>query len=270
MKHASLFSGIGGFDLAAEWMGWENVFHCEINPFGQQVLKHYWPNSISYHDIKETDFTVWRGRIDILTGGWPCQDNSRANQINGNGQKGLQGERSQLWKQFERAIREIQPRYIVGENVSDVLTINQGRDFNEIMSGLAGMGYNAQWGVLRASDIGAAHHRARLYILAYTGSIGLQTLKSLWEDARNEIKYTKISGLFNGTDVSIGGAWQYSSGILRMDDGLPNRSHRFKALGNAIIPQVVLQIFKAIEQYDLLNNHNSDNPDRDLRDLQGN
>jgi len=70
-KHGSLFSGIGGFDLAAEWMGWENVFHCEWNPFGQKVLKYHFPKSISYHDIKTTDFTIHRGSIDILTGGFP-------------------------------------------------------------------------------------------------------------------------------------------------------------------------------------------------------
>jgi DNA (cytosine-5)-methyltransferase 1 len=71
MKHGSLFSGIGGFDLAAEWMGWTNVFHCEYNPFGQRVLKHYWPESISYGDIKQTDFTIHRGEIDVLSGGFP-------------------------------------------------------------------------------------------------------------------------------------------------------------------------------------------------------
>jgi len=73
MKHGSLFSGIGGFDLAAEWMGWENVFHCEIDEFPRKILNYYWPNSISYHDIKTTDFSVHRGKIDILTGGFPCQ-----------------------------------------------------------------------------------------------------------------------------------------------------------------------------------------------------
>jgi DNA (cytosine-5)-methyltransferase 1 len=78
MTHGSLFSGIGGFDLAAEWMGWENIFHCEWNPFGQKVLKHYWPKSISYNDITQTDFSIHRGKIDILTGGFPCQPYSTA------------------------------------------------------------------------------------------------------------------------------------------------------------------------------------------------
>ena len=71
LTHGSLFSGIGGFDLAAEWMGWENIFHCEWNEFGQRVLKYYWPKAISYEDITKTDFTIHRGKIDILTGGLP-------------------------------------------------------------------------------------------------------------------------------------------------------------------------------------------------------
>ena len=73
MLHISTFSGIGGFDLAAEWMGWENVFHCEWNKFGQKILKHYWPNAESFEDIKKTDFTKYEKKIDVLTGGFPCQ-----------------------------------------------------------------------------------------------------------------------------------------------------------------------------------------------------
>ena len=96
MRHGSLFSGIGGFDLAAEWMGWENEFHCEWNEFGQKVLKYYWPNAISYGDITKTDFTIHRGKIDILTGGFPCQDASNAKQ-DGEGQQGLQGKRTGLF-----------------------------------------------------------------------------------------------------------------------------------------------------------------------------
>jgi len=80
MKHGSLFSGIGGFDLAAEWMGWENVFHCEWNEFGQKVLKYHFPNADSYGDITQTDFTKYEGTIDIISGGFPCQPFSTAGQ----------------------------------------------------------------------------------------------------------------------------------------------------------------------------------------------
>jgi len=101
MTHASLFSGIGGFDLAAEWMGWENVFHCEINPFGQKILKYYWPKAISYGDITKTDFTIWRSRVDIITGGFPCQPFSIAGK-----RKGTADDRH-LWPEMLRAIQEI-------------------------------------------------------------------------------------------------------------------------------------------------------------------
>jgi hypothetical protein len=87
MRHGSLFSGIGGFDLAAEWMGWENVFHCEWNPFGQKVLKHYWPKAISYSDITKTDFKVHENTIDIISGGFPAshtvqQESGKAKRMN--------------------------------------------------------------------------------------------------------------------------------------------------------------------------------------------
>jgi C-5 cytosine-specific DNA methylase len=107
--HGSLFSGIGGFDLAAEWAGWQNAFHCEWNEFGQKILKHYWPKAISYGDITKTDFTIHRGTIDVLTGGFPCQPYSLAGK-----RKGKEDERH-LWPEMLRAIREIAPRYIVGE-----------------------------------------------------------------------------------------------------------------------------------------------------------
>ena len=118
MNHASLFSGIGGFDLAAQWMGWNNTFHCEWNEFGQKILKYYWPEAVSYGDITKTDFTIHRGKIDILTGGFPCQPFSAAGK-----RKGKEDARY-LWPEMLRAIRETQPRYIVGENVYGIT--NQG------------------------------------------------------------------------------------------------------------------------------------------------
>jgi hypothetical protein len=116
MKHGSLFSGIGGFDLAAEWMGWENVFHCEWNPFGQKVLKHHFPNSISYNDITKTDFSIHRGNIDIVTGGFPCQPYSTAGL-----RKGKADERH-LFPEMLRAIKEIQPTWVIGENVRGLVS----------------------------------------------------------------------------------------------------------------------------------------------------
>ncbi len=126
MTHGSLFSGIGGFDLAAEWMGWENKFHCELDIKCRELLKHYWPNAISYEDIKTTDFTVWRGRIGVLTGGFPCQPYS-----NSGLRKGKDDDRH-LWPEYLRAIREIQPMVVVGENVHGLITWNEGLVFDEI------------------------------------------------------------------------------------------------------------------------------------------
>ena len=111
MNHGSLFSGIGGFDLAAEWAGWNNKFHCEWNPFGQKVLKHYFPNSISYYDITKTDFSIHKGTIDVLSGGFPCQPYSVA------GKRLGKADERHLFPEMLRVIKEIQPRYVVGENV---------------------------------------------------------------------------------------------------------------------------------------------------------
>lgn len=169
MNHASLFSGIGGFDLAAEWMGWNNLFHCEVEEYKRKRLEINFKNTVSYEDITSTDFTVWRNRIDILAGGFPCQDASIAKQ-DGKGQQGLQGERTGLFFEFCRAIEQIRPKFIVAENVSNILKTNNGQDFSRILTELSRMGYNAEWRVCRASDVGAPHHRARLYIIAYANN----------------------------------------------------------------------------------------------------
>jgi DNA-cytosine methyltransferase len=120
MTHGSLFSGIGGFDLAAEWMGWENTFHCEWNPFGQKVLKHHFPNSISYNDITKTDFSIHAGKIDILTGGFPCQPYSSA------GKRLGKADERHLFPEMLRCIKEVKPRYIVGENVRGLVSWGGG------------------------------------------------------------------------------------------------------------------------------------------------
>ena len=160
MTHGSLFSGIGGFDLAAEWMGWENVFHCEWNAFGQRVLKYYWPNAISYEDITKTDFTIHRGRIDILTGGFPCQPYSMAGK-----RKGKDDERH-LWPEMLRAIREIQPRWVVGENVLGLVNWNGGLVFHEVQTDLEAEGYEVWPYVLPAVSVNAPHRRDRVWFVA--------------------------------------------------------------------------------------------------------
>ena len=166
MTHASLFSGIGGFDLAAEWIGWENLFHCEWNPFGQRVLKHHFPNSISYNDITKTDFTIHRGQVDILTGGFPCQPYSSAGKRLGN-----EDERH-LWPEMLRTIQEVQPRWVVGENVLGLTNWNGGLVFNEVQVDLEAKGYEVQAFILPACAKNAPHRRDRVWFVAYSNLYG--------------------------------------------------------------------------------------------------
>lgn len=162
MRHGSLFSGIGGFDLAAEWMGWENIFHCEWMPFPRQVLHHHFPNSISYEDITKTDFTIHRGTIDILTGGFPCQPYSSAGK-----RLGKEDERH-LWPHMLRAIQEIAPTYVVGENVRGLTNWNGGVVFEEVCADLEACGYEVQPILLPACSVGAPHRRDRVWFVAYS------------------------------------------------------------------------------------------------------
>lgn len=163
LKHASLFSGIGGFDLAAEWMGWENVFHCEINKYCQQILKQNFPKSILYEDIKKTDFKEWNGKIDIISGGFPCQPYSNAGK-----RKGKEDDRH-LWPEMLRAIREVQPAWIVGENVAGLLNWNGGMVLSEIKTDLENSGFEVfPPCILPACGKNAPHRRDRLWIVAYS------------------------------------------------------------------------------------------------------
>lgn len=160
MNHGLLFSGIGGFDLAAEWIGWNNEFHCEWMPFPRKVLHHYFPKSISYEDITKTDFSIHRGTIDILTGGFPCQPYSSAGK-----RLGKEDERH-LWPEMLRAISEIKPTYVVGENVRGLTNWNGGMVFEEVCVDLESQGYEVQPVLLPACAVGAPHRRDRIWFVA--------------------------------------------------------------------------------------------------------
>ncbi|WP_257657684.1 DNA cytosine methyltransferase [Parapedobacter lycopersici] len=187
MTHGSLFSGIGGFDYASQLMGWENSFHCEINPFGRHVLNYYWPQATSYDDITKTDFSIWRGRIDVLTGGFPCQPFSLAGK-----RKGKEDDRY-LWPEMLRAIDEIRPRWVCGENVAGIgsmvqpeanrATVESTADFfgeedsqiiteyqeyvvETVCNDLERIGYSVQPVIIPACAIGAPHRRDRIWFIA--------------------------------------------------------------------------------------------------------
>jgi DNA (cytosine-5)-methyltransferase 1 len=241
MKHGSLFSGIGGAELAASWMGWENVFHCEINKYNQKLLKQHFPQSIAYEDIKKTDFTIHRGGIDILTGGFPCQPFSTA------GTKQGTDDNRNLWPEMFRAIREISPRWIVGENVRGLTYWNGGMVFDQVQADMEAEGYEIIPFLFPASAVGACHKRERIWFIAHTNFIRQQGQGRPLYAVHTEKKEDRQTH----RTVNVMG-WPTEPAICRTNDGLSNRMDRLTGLGNAWVPQAALQIFKAIEQYELL------------------
>ena len=161
MTHASLFSGIGGFDLAAEWMGWNNAFNCEINPFCRKVLAYHFQNAKQYEDVKAVDFTIYRGHIDVLTGGFPCQPFSLAGKRKGS------DDNRYLWPEMLRAIREIEPRWVVGENVFGIVNWSDGMVFEQVQSDLEDAGYEVQPYIIPACAVDAPHRRDRVWFVAH-------------------------------------------------------------------------------------------------------
>jgi len=281
MTHGSLFSGIGGFDLAAHWMGWDNKFHCEWNPFGQKVLKHHFPNSISYNDITKTDFTVHEERIDILTGGFPCQPYSTAGL-----RKGKADERH-LFPEMLRAIKEIKPRWVIGENVRGLVSWNGGMVFNEVCDDLEREGYEVQPFLIPAAGVNAPHQRQRIWFVAFnsksqrSASFGefckgqnSESIGIRGDDKKNDVANSKNIGskyALENRELERGRSWKSykrntwdsfpsKSPICGGDDGIPReldsitfpkwRNESIKGYGNAIVPQVAHEIFKTIEKFE--------------------
>ena len=171
MTHASLFSGIGGFDLAAEWAGWTNAFNCEIDPFCRSVLKYHFPDAEQYGDIRTADFTIWRDRIDVLSGGFPCQPFSLAGK-----RKGTEDDRY-LWPEMLRVIRTVRPRWVVGENVFGIVNWSEGMVFEQVCSDLEAAGYEVQPYIIPACGVGAPHRRDRCWFVAYRTDAGIETMR---------------------------------------------------------------------------------------------
>jgi len=244
MRHGSLFSGIGGFDLAAQWMGWENVFQVEWDGFCQKVLAKNFPNVKRYGDIREFDGTEYRGAIDILSGGFPCQPFSQAGK-----RKGKEDDRH-LWPEYLRVIREIKPSYVIGENVIGIIDM----ELDNIITDLESEGYTTEQFIIPACAIGAIHKRDRLWIIAHTKSKRWIQMDKGKQKRLSNIYFKssdEIWGYCSGLLLDMEPNWSKpGSGIIRNDDGLSDGVDRLKGLGNAIVPQVAFQLFKAIEQYE--------------------
>ena len=232
----SLFSGIGGFELGLERTGgFKTAWQCEIDPFCLKVLEKHWPDVKRFNDIKRMGIEEEIPYVDVICGGFPCQDISCA----GKG-AGIHAERSGLWWEAIRIIRMVRPRYVLVENVAALL--NRGLD--EVLGSLAESGYDAEWQILSAKMFGGLHQRERTFIVAY--STGMSCNGSQNDDNLQSIR-PPIWGKQTGRQInfeSIGskpepGRIIHESTMGGMANGLPRRLHinRLHALGNAIVPQ---------------------------------
>ena len=189
MTHGSFFSGIGGFDLAAEWVGWENKFHCEIEPFCQKVLNHYWPDAELFENIKTANFEKYRNKVRVISGGFPCQPYSIAGK-----RLGKEDDRH-LWPFMLEGIRQINPDYVVGENVFGLTSWNEGLVLEEVCLDLENEGYQVQPIIIPAAGVGAPHKRDRIWIVA-----SKNTNKNGWGSFKRKIQ------------SSFGEQWDLSTG----------------------------------------------------------
>lgn len=275
MKHLSLFNGIGGFQLAAFYLGWDNVASVEINQFCNQVTKYHFPNCKQYEDIKEFDGIPYKGVIDIISGGFPCQPYSQA------GKRLGKADDRHLWPEMLRIIQEVQPCYVVGENVRGITNWNGGMVFNEVQADLEAEGYEVLPFLLPACAVNAPHRRDRIWFVAYNtcsksfkkeqkkyskknrhetyGGNKIITNSDSGQQSCKEYRQKK-SGQF--AETSISGNWQdfpTQSPVCNGNDGFSLRldgitfpkwrNETIKAAGNAIVPQIAFEIFKAINQF---------------------
>ena len=258
-KGLSLFSGIGGIDLAFEWAGGQVAAMCEIQPYCQKILRKHWPNVPLFEDIKNLRGTDV-GAVDVIYGGFPCQPFSVAGV-----QRGKDDSRY-LWPEFSRLVGEIKPRWIVAENVPGILRIAA----DDVCGDLERQGYAVGIWNFEAAAVGAKHRRERVFFVAHADSSRLQGSKQQGEfrekaGMQNAVKPERPSGAFipdpssprcteciggglQETHASFGlcGRWESEPCVDRVAHGLPHRVDRLRALGNAVVPQQVYPIFKAI------------------------
>lgn len=247
MKALSLFSGIGGIDLACEWAGIETVAFCEWESFPQKVLKKHWPNVPIYGDVR--DLTKERlevdgidtGAIGLIHGGYPCQPFSFAGEREG------EGDDRHLWPEIKRLLEGIRPRWFVGENVFGHVSLG----LDNVLADLEDIGYTARALIIPACGVGALHKRDRVFIVAHSNGDRLE--KDVCNELlRKQANYEGNSGYASA--ISRQTEWQ---GEVRPEpelcgvvNGFPNRVDRFKSLGNAVVPQQIYPILAAIKQID--------------------
>jgi DNA (cytosine-5)-methyltransferase 1 len=234
----SLFAGIGGMDIGLERAGMTVVAQCEIDPFCRAVLKKHWKVPI-YEDVRELTASVLERdgiACDLLAAGFPCQDVSRAGS-----KAGIEGGRTGLWREVARLVGELGPRWCLLENVEGLL---DGEGMARVLGDLATLGYDADWGCVDASYVGAPHKRSRVFIVAYPAGVGQQEPRHAWahacrEPPRSPWKATDaVDALRRGT-VPV---------LCREHDGVSRRLERLTALGNAVVPAAAELVGRAIIQ----------------------
>jgi DNA (cytosine-5)-methyltransferase 1 len=259
MNVGSLFSGIGGFDLGLERAGMRVVWQCESDDFCRRVLAKHWPDVPCFEDVRDLRGT---GReavasVDVLCGGFPCQDLSYA----GKG-AGITGARSGLWSEYARLIGELRPRYVVVENVSALLA----RGLSVVLGDLAALGYDAEWDCIPASAVGAPHRRDRIWLVAYSnnerayGSREQQQRRRQSQDGcgavRGDVADAGRIGRrqgprkFGGLGSEECGWWSVEPDVGRVAHGVPHRVDRLRSLGNALVPQIAEWIGKRIMSHE--------------------
>ena len=263
MKHIDLFSGIGGFALAASrvWPDHHIVTFCEKDPYCQKVLKKHWPDAPICEDIYDLKGIQ---KVDLLTGGFPCQPFSVAGK-----QRGERDDRF-LWPEMLRVIRESKPTWVVGENVPGII----GMALDQVLIDLEMEGYACQCFVIPACGVDAPHKRNRIWVVAH--SEGERTVRRpeevcekngrQWrallresQQSSQDVAYASELHSNGGNDKpkckvpkprdgsgKNGCEWQAEPDVGRVAHGIPKRVDRLRALGNAIVPQVAEQIFRAI------------------------
>ena len=249
MKVLDLFSGIGGFALGLEVAGFETAAFCEIDPYAQKVLKKNWPGVPIYDDVRRitADRLVSDGvGVDVITGGFPCQDITTAGR-----QAGIDGERSGLWSECSRLLGDIRPRYAIFENVTNLLTGDGGDWFKRVLWDISSVGYDAEWHCIPASAVGAYHHRDRGWIVAYPRECKRQSGAEKQGVLRTLQENGAIDDNSGGRgEASFARKWAAEPNVGRVAHGVPARSHRLRCLGNAVVPQIPELIGRQIMEAD--------------------
>lgn len=237
MKSLELFAGIGGIALAAEWAGIETIAFCEREPFCQKVLKKHWPDVPIFDDIRDLNKNsliergVDIGTIELISGGFPCQPYSIAGK-----RKGKEDDRD-LWPEMFRVIQEIRPTWIVGENVANFANM----ELERTLSDLEGEGYETQTFIIPACSVNAKHRRDRIFLVSHSNSKRPQRGKKRASNKTTKQQLERLLQTNIWDEIS-------SSRDYRNVNGIPQRMDRLRALGNAVVPQQIYPILKAIAE----------------------